>query len=416
MDYQDTDLLDPQAHGFDNEPFYEWLREEAPLYRDNTNSIWAVSRYDDVIHVSKNTDIFCSGQGVVPTVPLEGGWTDHAMINKDGAEHTCQRGLVSKGFTPRRIAELEGDVTRIVARILDQLEPKGEFDLVRDLARPFPMRVIGQMLGYKEENCDDVLDWTDIYTKAGGGMRCINNEVMEAFYKFVKFHGEVLDERKKKRGDDLISIWLDAELNGERLSEDKLMFEHNLLLVGGSETTRHTISVGMYELLKRPEDMRFLADNTDAIPNAVEEMVRWTTPFVRMQRTLLKDHEMHGQLMKEGDKIVMLYPAANRDPRAFDDPQKFDVRRKFKNPALAFGHGRHYCLGAWLARLEMRILLEQVLERFPDLALAPGAEPEPKPSAFLRGLAGLRVVVSPAQQRRDSAAPSARPSQPAGRP
>jgi cytochrome P450 family 142 subfamily A polypeptide 1 len=389
MSFQGIDLNEIHVHGLSAEPLYEWLREKAPLFRD-AKDLWAVSRYDDVVFVSKHPEIFSSRYGVVPGVNLD-MWPDQAMINLDGEEHTCQRGLVSKGFTPGRIAALESHIRAIVGELIDRVLSRGECDLVSAIARPLPMRVIGDMLGYPVERNDELLDITDVVVLGGNGPEHVTPEVAEQFMKFCTFHEELLAERKEKRGDDLISVWLDAELDGKKLSEEKLLYEHNLLLVGGSETTRHAISGGMYQLLRRPADVAFLRKNPQAIPNAVEEMVRWTTPFVRMQRTLLADHEMYGTTMKEGDKIVMIYPAANRDPRAFERPQEFDVRRKFDKPALAFGLGKHYCLGASLARLEIRVFLEEVLRRFQDITVVPGFDPAVKPSSFVRGLSSLPV-------------------------
>ena len=389
MSFEGIDLNEIHVHGLAAEPLYEWLREKAPLFRD-AKDLWAVSRYDDVVYVSKRPEIFSSRFGVVPGVNLE-MWPDEAMINLDGDEHTCQRGLVSKGFTPGRIAQLESKIRKIMGELLDRVAGKGECDLVSDVARPLPMRVIGDMLGYPVERNDELLDITDVVVLGGNGAEAVTQEVAESFMKFCTFHEELLAARKEKRGDDLISIWLDAELDGKRLSEEKLLYEHNLLLVGGSETTRHAISGGTYQLLRRPDDVAFLRTHPDAIPNAVEEMVRWTTPFVRMQRTLLADHELYGTTLKEGDKIIMVYPAANRDPRAFDRPQEFDVRRKFDKPALAFGLGKHYCLGASLARLEIRVFLEELLRRLQDITVAPGFDPAVKPSSFVRGLSRLPV-------------------------
>jgi cytochrome P450 family 142 subfamily A polypeptide 1 len=389
MSFQGIDLNEIHVHGLSAEPLYEWLREKAPLFRD-AKDLWAVSRYDDVVYVSKHPEIFSSRFGVVPGVSLD-MWPDEAMINLDGEEHTCQRGLVSKGFTPGRIAALESHIRAIVGELIDRVESRGECDLVSAIARPLPMRVIGDMLGYPVERNDELLDITDVVVLGGNGPEHVTPEVAEQFMKFCTFHEELLAERKEKRGDDLISVWLDAELDGKKLSEEKLLYEHNLLLVGGSETTRHAISGGMYQLLRHPADVAFLRANPQAIPNAVEEMVRWTTPFVRMQRTLLADHEMYGVTMKEGDKMLMIYPAANRDPRAFERPQEFDVRRKFDKPALAFGLGKHYCLGASLARLEIRVFLEEVLRRFQDITVVPGFDPAVKPSSFVRGLSSLPV-------------------------
>jgi cholest-4-en-3-one 26-monooxygenase len=395
MEFSNVDLLDREVHGPLADPLYDWLLEKAPLYYDVKNALWAVSRYDDVVYVSKHTEIFCNRFGVVPGIPLD-MWPDEAMINLDGEEHTCQRALVSKGFTPRRTAALEGKLRDFVDELVDQVAERGECDLVTAFARPLPMRIIGELLGYPRECQDQVLDWTDVYVDAGSsGVASVTDEVTEAFQKFCGVHQEILEQRQQQRGDDLISVWIDAEIDGKRLSEDKLLYEHNLLLVGGSETTRHAISVGMLELLKRPEDVAFLREHPEAIPNAVEEMIRWTSPFVRMQRTLLQDHELHGTTLKEGDKIVVLYPAANRDPRVWERPRAFDIRRSFEKPALSFGYGKHYCLGASLARLEMKVFLERVLTRLPDLRLAEDAGAVVKPSAFLRGLARLPVCFTP---------------------
>jgi cytochrome P450 family 142 subfamily A polypeptide 1 len=319
-------------------------------------------------------------------------WPDEAMINLDGDDHTCQRALVSKGFTPRRIAELEGKMRQIVDGLVDRVAARGECDLVADFARPLPMRVIGEMLGYPLDRQDEVLDWTDVYVDAGsGGIENVTGEVIANFSNFCGFHQELLKQRRDARGDDLLSVWLDAEIDGKRLGEDKILYEHNLLLVGGSETTRHAISVGMLELLKRPEDLAHLREHPEAIPNAIEEMVRFTSPFVRMQRTLLQDHVFYGTTMKEGDKILVLYPAANRDPRVWERPQAFDIHRSFEKPALAFGYGKHYCLGASLARLEIKVFLERILARWPDLRLSESRPPVAKTSAFLRGLGSLPV-------------------------
>jgi cholest-4-en-3-one 26-monooxygenase len=395
MSFADVDLVDLHTHGLAAEPLYEWLREEAPLYWDKTNALWAVSRYDDVVHVSKHPEVFCSRFGVVPGITLE-SWPDEAMINLDGEAHRCQRGLISKGFTPRRIAELEPKIRAIATALIDRAMADGSasggaFDFVASIARPLPMWVIADMLAYPEDRRDEILDITDIVVAGGNGPASITEEVTAAFLQFSMFHEELLAQRKEQRGDDLISIWLDAELDGKRLSEEKLLYEHNLLLVGGSETTRHSISGGMLQLLQRPDDVAFLRAHPEAIGNAVEEIVRWTTPFVRMQRTLLADQELHGVQMKAGDHLLMIYPAANRDPRVWERAQEFDIKRRFDRPALSFGIGEHYCLGAALARLEIRVVVEEVLRRLPELRVAPGYEPAFKPSCFLRGVPSLPV-------------------------
>ncbi|MGE0326756.1 MAG: cytochrome P450 [Polyangiaceae bacterium] len=386
MSFENTDLLAPATHTDDPEPFYEWHREQTPLYWDPINELWSVARYEDVIFVSKNPQLFCSGQGVVPKLSFD-DWPEEAMINKDGDAHTKQRGLVSKGFTPRRVGCMGERAVEIVNELIDAFIDKGEADLVRGYARPLPMYIIGEMLGYPRDRMDEVLDWTDVYVDAGSGPDHITEEVQEAFANFVEFHEEILEQRKQQRGDDLISVWLDAELDGEKLSEEMLMFEHNLLLVGGSETTRNAISIGLWQLMKHPEQLAWLSDNLDnseAVATAVEEMIRFASPFVRMRRTATQDYEWYGKTIKEGDEILMLYPAANRDPRVFPEPQKFDIKRQNEQPPLSFGYGKHFCLGASLARLEARTAIKQLLSRVKNLELA--GEPRLHPSSFTNGL------------------------------
>ena len=393
MSFAGTDLLSLDVHTFDPEPFYKWIRNEEPLYYDEGNELWAVGRYEDVVFVSKNTEIFCSGLGVVPKVGQD-DWPDEAMINLDGSAHTRQRALVSKGFSPGRISALEDYCRQVVVGLIENVSGQGECDLVADIARPLPMRLIGKMLGYPLEVQDQLLDWTDVYTHAGCGPDHITGDVIEAFGNFSMFHMKYLEEKRANPGDDLLSIWLNAEIDGHQLGEEKLLFEHNLLLVGGSETTRNAISMGMQQLMQNREQMQYLTDHPEAIPNACEELLRWATPFVRMARTLTRDHEMHGKLMKKGQQIVVLYPSANRDERVFDNPYTFDVKREFKRPALSFGYGKHFCLGAALARLEMRIFLEETLERLPDIRLHESKEPVLSPSCFIRGLKHLPVQFS----------------------
>jgi len=392
-DYASYDLLDLDLHTGDPWDFYQWLRDEMPLYWDPTNEIWAVSRYEDVVFVSRRTDLFCSGHGVVPTMSLD-IWPDEAMINLDGTAHTCQRGLVAKGFIPKRIAAMESEIREIANRLIDRVETKGEFDLVKDFSRPLPMRIIAGMLGYPEDKIDQVLDWTDAYCMGGCGPAYVDDDVVEAFGNFMDFHEELLAEKKKCPGDDLLNTWMKAELDGKRLSEEKLMYEHNLLLVGGSETTRSAIAIGMQALMEHPDQMAWLKANIndpEILATAIEEMIRWSCPFVRMARTATRDVEMHGKIIEKGQQICVLYPAANRDPRAFVDPDRFDIRRDPENAHLSFGIGKHFCLGASLARLETQIAVEVLLKRLPVLAMKSGRPPVRARTSFVRSLQSLPV-------------------------
>ncbi len=395
MKYADADLLDLSFHTQDPWEFYTWMQDEQPLFWDATNELWAVARYEDLVFVSRRTDLFCSGEGVIPKLGMD-IWPDEAMINLDGEAHTCQRALVSKGFTPSRIAKMEPRIRKVVDDLIDRFEGRGEADLVKDFSRPMPFQIIADMLGYPAGS-DKVLDWTDIFVGGGSGPDNVTEEVVDAFANFCEFHEELLEEKKGCPGEDLLSIWLAAELDGKKLGEDKLVFEHSLLLVGGAETTRSAISMGMQALMEHPEQMAWLAqhvDDEDAMTAAVEEMIRYSCPFVRMRRTLTQDFEWHGKTLKEGDEILMLYPAANRDPRVFKEPHRFDIRRDPDRPSLSFGIGKHYCLGASLARLDTRIAVEALLRRLPDMRLAE-TPPQRLPSSFVRSQTSLPVVFEP---------------------
>jgi cholest-4-en-3-one 26-monooxygenase len=384
------DLLHPDTYSDNPDEMYRYLRDEAPLYWDETNEIWAVSRYEDIKYVSSDPSLFTSTEGNRPGLP-----PDQSMIHQDGEQHTRQRGLVSKGFTPRRIAMMEGRVREIVAELLSAVEPLGECDIVKDLAAPLPMRLIGDMLGIPLELQPQVQAWTDEFTKGGQGPEYVTDEVNEAFGEFMNYHEQIIEERRANPGDDLLSIWLNAEIDGHKLDESQLLMEHVLLLVGGSETTRNVISGGLEQLIKHPDQMDYLREHPEAMPTAVEEMIRWATPFIDMVRTATRDTELHGKTIKQGQQIAMLYNAANRDPRVFKDPDKFDILRKTDMHPIAFGYGKHFCLGASLARLEIKVTLEAVVQRLRNLAFKPGTEVERVSSSFIRGLASLPVVFTP---------------------
>jgi cytochrome P450 family 142 subfamily A polypeptide 1 len=382
----DIDLLDADFHTYDPWDAYRWMREEAPLYFDEKNGIWAVSRYDDVLAVSKNPDVFTSLNGARPLIP-----PDPSMICQVGKQHALQRGIVAKGFTPKHVARLESYLRTVVREIMDELVERGSGEFVEELASLIPMRAIGKLAGVPVADQAAMLGWIDIFVKGGDGPQAITDEVDDAFYEFAEYHEEMIEKRRGCPADDLLSIWMEAEIEGEKLDDVQLLFEHVLLLVGGSETTRNAISGGLEAICEHPEQWEWLYQNPDGIPNASEEFIRWVSPFVNMSRTLTCDFEMHGRTMREEQEIVMLYPAANRDPAHFDDPETFDVRRDFRSPQISFGVGRHFCLGAALARQELRITLEELLPRITNLRITPGKEVVRRSSSFIRGLRELPI-------------------------
>jgi cytochrome P450 family 142 subfamily A polypeptide 1 len=388
--FEELDTMALKTHSGDPWPFYDWLLEQRPLFYDKHNENYMVSRYDDIVRISRDHQTFITEQGVRPQMP-----GDPTMINQDGRQHTLQRRLVSEGFTPRHIAELGPYVRLLVTELLDAVIESGQCDVVEDLAAPLPMRLIGEMLGHKREDHQKLQEWTDEFVKGGNGPDHVTEAVDEAFDHFSDFHLEAMEKRKECPGKDLLSIWMNADIEGEKLDEDQLLFEHTLLLVGGSETTRNSMSGGLEILMKHPDQLAALIDDPSLIPNAVEEIVRWTVPFVNMARSNSKEVELHGQLIPEGSEIVMLYPAASRDPRHFSDPYTFDIERKFTSPNIAFGIGKHVCLGASLARLELKIFLEEVLPRLGGLRIHGENKPAIEPSCFIRGFKNLPVTFKP---------------------
>ena len=405
--FHNADLLDPKTNTENPWPLYTWLREQEPLFFDKNNEIYAVSRYDDVLQVSKDHETFISGEGARPKMPGE-----PSMIHTDGHAHSAQRGLVAKGFTPKRITQLESHIRTIVTELIDAMLPKGRGDLVADLACPLPSQVIGDMRGHSREEMHQLQEWTDVFVQGGCGPQYVTDEVDNAFEKFMEFHERAMEGRQRSDGggDDLLTLWLHAEIDGIRLQDYQILFEHVLLLVGGSETTRNAISSGLEALMAHPDQWQYLVDHPESIDNAVEEIVRYTSPFVNMARTTSRDVEMHGVTIPAGSEILMLYPPANYDPRHFEEPHQFDVQREFVSRPLAFGYGKHICLGAPLARLEIRVVLEEVLARFSDMRIV--GEVVPQESSFIRGPKSMPIAFTPSHGTGAAVANRAQPSCP----
>jgi cytochrome P450 family 142 subfamily A polypeptide 1 len=390
MSEHDYDLLDLDAHTDDPWPMYTYLREEEPLYWDRHNELWAVSRHADIVAMSTDTETFTSGEGALANIP-----PDPSMIHQYPEQHTKQRRLVSSAFTPSRMRSLEAAAREIAIEIMEKVRPQGRCDAVTDLAKHLPLRLIGAMLGHPKEDLEMMQSWTDLMALGGCGPQYVDEATNDAFDKFATYHEEAIAKRMQKRGDDILSVWLDAEIDGEKLDESQLLFEHALIFVGGSETTRNVMSCGIEMLIENPEQRDYFIDNIDdpAVNKAaVEEMIRWAVPFTRMVRVATRDVEMYGKTIKEGQGIMMMYPPAMRDPRVFDDPDAFDIRRPAPRGNLSFGHGRHLCLGANLARMELRIFFDELLRRIPNMEFDPARSRTKRRSSFIRGLTSLPVV------------------------
>ena len=373
---------------------YDYFLEHEPIYFDEKNDVWEVFRYDDVVAIERDTETFISGEGVRPNIP-----GDPAMIYQDGEQHNKQRALVSSGFTPRQMRKMEHRAREIAVELVDTMLQMSEVDIVRDLAAPLPLRLISDMLGTPEEKRESVRQWISTMIQGGNGPDYVTDEVNDSFDQFIVLHEEMHTARLEAgcTGSDILTIWMNAEIDGEKLDESQLLFEHLLLNTGGAETTRNAIAGGFERLANAPEQYDALYDNPDLIPNAVEEILRWVTPFINMYRTAARDYELHGKVIKAGQQVGLTYPAANRDPRKYSDPHKFDVFRDFTKEAkhLAFGLGPHFCLGASLARLEIRLSLEEMTKRVKRIRIPEGKELEYISSSFIRGLKTFPAILEP---------------------
>lgn len=387
-----VDLLDPHLYSGDPYPVYAWLRTNAPVYRDERNGIWGISRHRDVLAVEKQTRRYSSASGSRPLIT-----SGDSMINKDDPDHTTQRKLVAARFTPRSVRQHEDHVRDIVTGLIDEIAAAGHAEVVADLAAPLPAIVICELLGFDRARWADCKRWSEV-TMANAGYRPDDPNApggsMDAVYEFA---GEVLELIKARRAeprDDLISVWTQSELDGRPMPDAEIVQDALLLLDGGAETTRSVIGTTVLGLIRHPDQRDVLIAEPSTIGRTgVEEMIRWVSPILNMRRTATEDHEFHGQAIRAGDELLLLYGAANRDETVFAEPDRFDVRRSH-NHHVAFGFGTHFCLGANLARLEIRIMFEELLRRLPDFRLA-GPEPEVVPGYFTRTLKELPIEFTP---------------------
>jgi cytochrome P450 family 142 subfamily A polypeptide 1 len=383
----DIDLVSGDFWGRNPHDAMTWMRANEPVYWDG--AVWGIAKYHDVKDVSKHPDLFSNAGGIRP----ESGPVA-MMIDMDDPAHVQRRKLVNKGFTPRRVKESEAGVRRACDEIIDAVCQKGECDFVFDVAAWLPMIMIGDALGVAPADRARLLEWSDGMMRGLVGTPDGIERATEAFLGYQEFATEAIAARRDEPTDDLMSVLVHAEVDGDRLTDDDLVHESLLILIGGDETTRHVISGGMYQLLANPDQKQKLVDDPSKIPTAVEEMLRWVSPIKNMARTVTQDTELRGRQLHAGDKLLLLYPSANRDEEVFDDPFRFDVERR-PNEHVAFGFGTHFCLGNSLARLELVCMFEHVLQRLPDIELVDGGEPAHRPANFISGYEEMPVRFTP---------------------
>jgi cytochrome P450 len=380
-DFAALDLADPRL--WDAGPPYELfaqLQREHPVHfseqavAPQEGGFWSIVGFDDVHTVTRDFTTFSSerrGIFLVDDIGVPLDIQRLQMISMDPPRHDRLKQLVGRAFTPKRVANHKDHIRAIVNNVLDGVEGRDRFDLVADVARPVPARVIGDMLGTPPEDDEKLVHWTNVFTAfEDPKVREQWDDTQAVLAEIVQYCGQQIEQRRDAPGDDLLSALMDAEVGGERLDDFELAVFFILLMAAGNDSTRATYSGIMKSLLEDPVLLQRLVDDPSLIPAAVEEGLRLYPAFAFMARAATCDVELHGQQIREGDRVLLWYLASNRDATHFEDPHRFDIDRHNKEEHQAFGaRGRHFCLGAALARLELKVWIEETLRRMPDLRL-----------------------------------------------
>ena len=362
---------------------------------------WSLTRHADVLEASRNPEIYCSGKGATSIADLPPEFNEFfgGMINMDDPRHGHQRRIVSRGFTPRALATLEADVQRRADAIIDRVIERGECDFVADIAAPLPLEIICDMMDIPKSQHQMVFERTNIILGLGDsdfsdGAGDLIGRALSAGSDLATLMNEMAELRRENPGDDLTSSLLNADLEDGAMTGAELASFFVLLVVAGNETTRNAISHGMKALCDYPDERRkWVADFEGLAPTAIEEIVRWASPVIHMRRTCTRDTQLGGQAMKEGDKIVLWYASANRDEKVFANPHRFDIART-PNEHVGFGGpGPHFCMGANLARREIRVMFDRILHRLPDLEIT--GPPARLESNFINGIKRMPCAFTP---------------------
>lgn len=407
--FDGTDLTDPALYD-DPWAFYAWLRAEHPVWWDERSGLYAVSRHADVVAVSRDAERFSSAEGVRPVnmVPL-------SIVSMDDPEHTRQRRLLSKGFTPRQVRSMTDHVRELTNEVIDEVESSGEIDFVSDLAMHVPLIVISELLGLDPGMRRTLYEWSDAMIGgegAAGAPGPATDAAAIAFAEYTTLVARLIEERRSDPSDDLLSILTEAFDRGElayddetrakysaeevsELTNDELLMFCVLLMVAGNETTRNAIAGGLRAFSQFPDERDRLVADPSLIDTAVEEVLRWTSPVLNFTRTVTGPVTLGGVDLVAGDRVLLLYQSANRDESVFDEPDRFRVDRD-PNPHVAFGFGTHYCMGANLARMEIKVVFEELFRRLPDITLVdPHGPLDRSPSAFVAGIHHMPARFTP---------------------
>jgi cytochrome P450 len=387
MDFE----YDPYSYELDADPYpvYRRMQDEAPVYRNDRLDFYALTRFGDCLDAFLDWQSYSSAQGTVLELMGDEQFSGSLIIFMDPPKQTRYRNLVSKAFTPARIRDLEGRIREIAVRYLDALVGRPRFDAVKEFTAKLPMDVISSLLGIPPEDRDAVRGWSNDLLHREAGNPLPTRQGIQSMARMQAYFRKQVELRRRRPTDDMMTVLLQAEVDGERLSDAELGGFFNLLATAGNETVTKLLATAFYWLDAFPEQRRVLVADPSALPGAVEEFLRFDPPSQYQGRTLTRDVTLHGVTMPKGARVLIVNGASGRDRRTFADPDRLDVRREI-DVHLGFGYGRHICLGASLARMESRIALEEFLRRFPDYAVPAGGVVRIH-SSNVRGLSGLAI-------------------------
>jgi cytochrome P450 len=380
---------DPYSYEIDLDPYplYRRMRDEAPAYYNPRLDFWAFTRFHDCHDAFLDWQTYSSAQGTVLELMGDSEFSGSLIIFMDPPKQTRYRNLVSKAFTPARMRALEPRIRAITVEYLDRLQDRPRFDVVREFTAKLPMDVISTLLGIPKQDRDEVRGWSNDLLHRDPGNPMPTKRGFESMLKLQAYFDEQMTERRRRPKDDMMTVLVEAEVDGEKLGDHEIHGFCNLIATAGNETVTKLLASAFYWLNAFPDQRRVLVDEPAVIPNAVEEFLRFDPPSQYQGRTLMRDVEIHGATLPKGAKLMLVNGASGRDERRFPDPDRLDVRREIEFH-LGFGYGRHVCLGAFLARMESRVALEEFFRRWQDYGV-PEDGIERMHSSNVRGFSGL---------------------------
>jgi cytochrome P450 family 142 subfamily A polypeptide 1 len=403
------DALDPR---FYDDPWeaYRWLRHNSPIHWDAKNELWVISKHADVCHISRHQELYSAANGVRPRVPVP-----MSIISMDDPEHTRQRRLINRGFTPAKVRTLTDHIRELANEIIDEVADRGQVDFVEEFAIHVPLIVIAELMGLDPAQRSKLYKWSDAMM-AGDAATDPEDPALqgaaEAFGEYAVMCSELIEQRRARPEDDLISVLTQAfdegalarEASGvaegavvqvdQPLTDDELIMFLVLIVVAGNETTRNALTGGLLAFSQFPEQKQRVIDDPSLWDTAVDELIRFVSPVISFSRTVTEDHTYNGVDLKAGQTVFMLYQSANRDEDVFDRPDELIVDRN-PNPHVAFGIGTHYCLGANLARAEVRVVFEELFKRLGDIQVPAGTRPQRGNSSLVLSLEHVPAVFTP---------------------